>query len=168
MTRNNLADHLAWLLHNTSLSKPTTPVFPSNSDPSSFEEPQSQPRGSLNRPHTRTNSFADSDLEFKPHDAAPENANGLSTAGNALEDITEATLGDWNMGRLTSTSKSKKPSLFSKLDQLPTPAPTTERKPLTRVGETTVPSSKWIDAHGLVLFSADLCRCPKLPPEETE
>lgn len=141
MTRNNLADHLTWLLRNTSLSKPTTTVFPSNNECSSLEASQSQPRSSVNGSQALPALLPDSDLEHKPQVAVSRNPDGQSAAGNVLEETTEATLDNWNMGRLTSTSKSKKPSLVSRLEQLPTPTPTKEQKPLKRFKDAAPPTA---------------------------
>lgn len=146
MTRNNLADHLIWLLRNTSLSKPTSPAFPSNSDPSSLEfsqsqsQSQSQSRSSLQNSQSRSNTQSNPSARTSSRETVPGNAHGLSTAGDALEDICEVKLEDGTMGRLTSATKAKKPSLLSK-DLLPTPAPTTEQRPLKRTRDTVVPTA---------------------------
>jgi hypothetical protein len=113
--------------------------------------------------------LADSDLEHKPQVAVSRNPDGQSAAGNVLEELTEATLDNWNMGRLTSTSKSKKPSLVSKLEQLPTPTPTKEPKPLKRAKDAAAPTAS-TSAPGMTLryfFIANLGRHHYSPAEKT-
>ncbi|KAI6783824.1 ATP-dependent helicase-like protein [Emericellopsis cladophorae] len=57
----------------------------------------------------------------RPDIRAPaEPSHGPTIADSDIEeDLAEITADDWNMGRLKSASKSKKPSLLSRVDQLP-------------------------------------------------
>lgn len=118
MTRNNLTDHLSWLLNNITLCQPTTPPFSTTVSP---EYPQIQfsqlQTASVPVPTSRSRQRDTNNLRNR----ASAEVNGLRVRGNAVQDTEEVVAVDGNMGRLTSTTKSKKPSLFSKQEQLPTP-----------------------------------------------
>ena len=120
MTRNNLDDHLSWLLHDISLVKPTTPPLPPTSHQSQTE---------ISRLPVHTNSQRDSVIDLSSGSFATAGlqasftVNGSEGRGDATQEIEEVTWEDGNMGRLTSASKSKKPSLVSKPRQLPTQVP---------------------------------------------
>ena len=115
MTRNNLADHLTWLLRNTSICKPNAPNFPINSD-SSFLEP-SPPRNRAINPPGPSQSFS---VAGSISSQTPQIVNGPVHVGEAdEEDFLEVKEEEWNMGLLKSASKAKKPSLLSRADQLP-------------------------------------------------
>ncbi|KAF4123946.1 bloom syndrome protein [Geosmithia morbida] len=158
MTRNNLSDHLTWLLRNTSLAVPKTLELPSNSNSdASFIEGSSQSqshnrnqnRGSVSSSSTFIeSSLSDSDTRSKPtlnrqqSSAKPKvTRSAAPTAGNEPLRITEVRQKEeeeedeeeeaWaEMGRMAAAASQKKPSLVSKLDQLPTPVPTkTPRNP---------------------------------------
>lgn len=125
MTRNNLADHLSWLLQNFALSKPTTPSFPRATEASLSGLSQSQhsdssgPRHNVCRSHTNQGEAGNQDNSFS------RGIDGSGKPRSALQVTEQVTTGEDNMGRLTSTTKSKKPSLVSKQTLLLTPASTT-------------------------------------------
>lgn len=128
MTKNNLKDHLAWLLGNLQLSIPAGPSFPAAHDAhessGSFASLPSQPH--TGEPNTRP-----------PAPAAVASSSGTvgapqvdltidddSLAEIALEDFTTGYGQEQGMARLT-TKSTRKPSLVSKQEQLPTPAAST-------------------------------------------
>ncbi|KAK0372680.1 RecQ family ATP-dependent DNA helicase [Colletotrichum limetticola] len=128
MTRNNLGDHLSWLLSNVALSKPTDLAFPPAHDPSGADSSQSQSRfGS---------SSSQQELPTRPN---PQSIPGRTHAGSALHvldaveqprDSRVATTGNSaSMARLTSSTRPRKPSLAVKQQQPPqqllTPSSTT-------------------------------------------
>ncbi|RDA94471.1 hypothetical protein CP533_2296 [Ophiocordyceps camponoti-saundersi (nom. inval.)] len=114
MTRNNLAEHLTWLMSNASSTKPAAQTFPASGAHAPSQPPQSQtstasaPRSravnSINRGNTCDSDARGDDLTV-PRD-----------------DTVEAR----SMGRLTSTTKSKKPLLISQ--QLLTPSATGDER----------------------------------------
>jgi hypothetical protein len=118
MTRNNLADQVAWLLRNTSLSRPTILSFPNNSDLSSSGLSQSSSRkftrdSEANRQSgPESQSLSSSDTISQPLYPTLPSARSLTTARHAI--TPGESLEEGNMGRLTSASKSKKPSLVSR------------------------------------------------------
>lgn len=127
MTRNNLANHLAWLLNNIQLSRPIGPSLPAvhdtfDSSRSSLSE-SSQPAPSANASNATSNASASQravvidsidltldDSLFADDDPEEENIAAERIAGS-------------EMARLI-TKSTKKPSLVSRQEQLPTP-PTT-------------------------------------------
>ncbi|KAG8165221.1 hypothetical protein KVR01_005496 [Diaporthe batatas] len=128
MTKNNLKDHLAWLLGNLQLSAPVGPSFPTANDAfessRSFASLSSLP--SSGEPNARVPG---------PAPAAPSSStveapsidftiDDDSLAEIALEDITNGNRQEQGMARLAAKS-TRKPSLVSKQEQLPTPAPST-------------------------------------------
>ncbi|KAF4459666.1 bloom syndrome [Fusarium albosuccineum] len=121
MTRNNLAEHLSWLLNDQARFKPATPPFPSCSDASQAGPSQSQRSDSQGRqtfqsePSIRTRDGSQSNND------ASNTSNGRGGLGGGLRDTDQVTLEDEAMARLMSSSKSKKPSLVSRPQQLPTP-----------------------------------------------
>lgn len=127
MTRNNLQDQLKWLLRDATLSRPVTLPLPNN-DSQGFSSSSSQDPSlvSVNgsQPHTRV-SVNETETATNQLQTGPGGA--LSRAGDAVHYITKETLEDGTMGRLTSSVKSKKPSLISRQDHLLTPTPTTSR-----------------------------------------
>ncbi|KAJ4163414.1 hypothetical protein LMH87_005146 [Akanthomyces muscarius] len=112
MTRNNLADHLTWLLNNISLSTPRqldlptpTGLYLGASDAS-----DSIPPPSTNSQVLRRQGKPQSSHESQPLSSLP--VNGLhERSGHEPPARDTAQLSQDNMGRLTSTTKSKKPSL---------------------------------------------------------
>ncbi|KFA70426.1 hypothetical protein S40285_00649 [Stachybotrys chlorohalonatus IBT 40285] len=134
MTRNNLSEHLSWLLKNIALSKPDIPAFPGALDTSLTLE-SSQPR-ILQPPEDIRSSTIDVTQprnRRNPPLSAVSEPNGTEGRGRAVLDQDVVTIGTDNMGRLTSTTKSKKPSLLSRQDYLLTPSSrdTTARASLT-------------------------------------
>ncbi|KAF4337054.1 hypothetical protein FBEOM_9043 [Fusarium beomiforme] len=130
MTRNNLAEHLSWLLNDQASFKPATPSFPACSDSSQTGLSPSQHSSSQARKNLRA---ATSDL---PEDATQGRGDASSTSNGqpGLDPTSRQTdqviLDDDDdddiMGRLVLSSKVKKPSLVSKTQQFPTPSATTE------------------------------------------
>ena len=138
MTRNNLADHLTWLLSNVALTKPRVLAFPGASDPTSLEASQSQNLRNPARP--QTNSFPTSALEIgvttptRPSRAADNTAR----RGNELPVTQQVIVGKHSMGRLTSTTKPKKLLLVSQQpQQLLTPSATSDGRGKHRATQAT-------------------------------
>lgn len=128
MTKNNLKDHLAWLLGNLQLSTPVGPSLPTAHD--AFENSRSSASlsslPSSGEPNTRLPAPApaassSSIVEAPQIDLTIDDD---SLAEIALEDITTGHGQEQGMARLTSKS-TRKPSLVSKQEQLPTPAAST-------------------------------------------
>lgn len=136
MTRNNLANHLAWLLSHAELSRPTGPVLPSvSSDPiassrSSFVSSQqtlvpglSQNQSACPPPRAQPVNLAfDSDDELE---LAAIDDDTVIPAEEEVEQLgTRTRIGtSASMARLTAKPTSK-PSLMCKQTQLPTPSTT--------------------------------------------
>lgn len=128
MTKNNLKDQLAWLLGNLQLSTPVGPSLPTA--PDSFESSRSfaslSSLPSSGEPNARVPArapAASSSLAVE----APQidlTIDEDSLAETALDDITTGHGQEHGMARLTAKS-TRKPSLVSKQEQLPTPAPST-------------------------------------------
>ncbi|KAG7131208.1 ATP-dependent helicase SGS1 like protein [Verticillium longisporum] len=117
MTRNNLGDHLAWLLGNIAITKPTCPSYPQNLSlsqsqlkPASFETKSSLSNIAVKRAHSAPNEIA---AAAHANDTPKHTVRDPGGAPNAHED----------MAKLMSASKPHKPSLLSKNQQLPTPDP---------------------------------------------
>lgn len=147
MTRNNLKDHLAWLVSNVHLSRPTGPSLPNvheaffDNPPRSFtsvssqQQQQRQPHGSdaPARANASSSASASTTATRPSRNPAPEDFDfddELSLDDDTIVlDEEEDPLGSdtvvraADMARLT-TKSAKKPSLMSKQEQLPTP-PTT-------------------------------------------
>jgi bloom syndrome protein len=127
MTRNNLDDHISWLLNNIALSKPVTIGFPTpTTGTSSFSvDVVSQSQSASQQ---TTSSQVDSGQCAAAAAAVAgglgsRHVRGVEARGGAVQETSEVIRVDETMGRLTSTSKPKKPSLVSKAArQLPTPA----------------------------------------------
>ncbi|KAH7163091.1 hypothetical protein B0J13DRAFT_537798 [Dactylonectria estremocensis] len=125
MTRNNLADHLPWLLKNLDLPKPLTLAFPSASDTSGSGASQSQSCGSSGTQEAETETIIDSKNEPSPRRTTLSRSNGLGGTSKPLRDSDQVLVTEYAMARLTSSVKTKKPSLVSKAQpQLLTPAST--------------------------------------------
>lgn len=130
MTKNNLKDHLAWLLGNLQLSIPVGPSLPAAHD--AFDNSRSF--ASL----STQSSTGDSSARLPaPAPAPAASSSGTieaaqidltldddSLAEIALEDLTAGHGQEQGMARLTAKS-TRKPSLVSKQEQLPTPAAST-------------------------------------------
>lgn len=137
MTRNNLANHLSWLLSNVQLSRPTGPSLPAVHDAfdtsRSFTSVSSQPSLSARRTHSQNAPLPPnaSTIASSARSSRPDLEVDLTLDDEpvVLEEEEEAQLGretvvrSAGMARLT-TKPTKKPSLVSKQEQLPTP-PTT-------------------------------------------
>ncbi|RCI15173.1 hypothetical protein L249_6880 [Ophiocordyceps polyrhachis-furcata BCC 54312] len=114
MTRNNLAEHLTWLMSNVSSTKPAVQTFPASGAHAPSQPPQSQ-TSTASAPRSRA---ANSTNRGNICDSDPR--------GDGLTASRENTAGARSMGRLTSTTKSKKPLLVSQ--QLPTPCATGDER----------------------------------------
>lgn len=144
MTRNNLNDHLPWLLRDTSICKPNTPVFPRNIDSTSFEASQTQSRA----PKPESLSQTALNIGSIPS-RTPRTVNGPKQVGDAPDEdfLAEVKEEDWNMGSMRSASKSKKPSLLSRVDSLPTYTSSTQHKPSRPSRETSVQPKRSPSRH---------------------
>ncbi|KAJ3495437.1 hypothetical protein NLG97_g3399 [Lecanicillium saksenae] len=122
MTRNNLADHLTWLLNNVSLSRslhrdlPTpTGLYLSASDTSDSIPPPSTNSQVLRRQEKIQTLQRPQTLSSLPANGLRER-NGQEPPARDLAQLSQD-----NMGRLTSTTKSKKPSLVFQQSENTTP-----------------------------------------------
>lgn len=128
MTKNNLKDHLAWLLANLQLSTPAGPSLPAAHDAfdnsRSFASLSSQPSsGEANArlPATAAAASSSGTVEGAQIDLTLDDD---SLAEIVLEDFANGHGQEQGMARLT-TKSTRKPSLVSKQEQLPTPAAST-------------------------------------------
>ncbi|XEU98028.1 hypothetical protein FSHL1_003315 [Fusarium sambucinum] len=120
MTRNNLAEHLSWLLNDQARSKPATPSFPVCNDSSQADLSQPQHSGSQVRQTSQpVTSISIGDDPQSIRDAS----NGRGAPDRRLRQTDPVILDDDEdtMGRLVLSSKAKKPSLVSRPQQLLTP-----------------------------------------------
>lgn len=137
MTRNNLPNHLSWLLSNVQLSRPTGPSLPAVHDAfdtsRSFASVSSQASLGARRHHSQNappppnasaiaSSATSSRPEFGANLALDDEPFVLDEEENQLG--REIVVKRAAMARLT-TKPTKKPSLVSKQEQLPTLPPTT-------------------------------------------
>ncbi|KAJ2977657.1 hypothetical protein NQ176_g4247 [Zarea fungicola] len=118
MTRNNLADHLTWLLSSISISRPHRKDFPA---PAGVYLGNSELPDSISPPSTNSGTSRRQDkAKTPPSSNLP--IDGLhERTSQALPDRDPAQPSQDNMGRLTSTTKSKKPSLISQQSVNATP-----------------------------------------------
>ncbi|KAI2780764.1 hypothetical protein F4815DRAFT_469034 [Daldinia loculata] len=126
MTRNNLRDHLSWLLANVALTAPNAPILPPARDQPSSDIPSSLPHSTARRSETRTKDVAEpslyptlpdiQSLHTEPPDGSTKLARPLEVSGGVA-------VGE-KMGRLTSKSGSKRPALILRQEQLLTPTST--------------------------------------------
>ncbi|KAI1093660.1 hypothetical protein F5B19DRAFT_449235 [Rostrohypoxylon terebratum] len=135
MTRNNLGDHLPWLLANVALNAPNAPLLPPAPNQSASDPTSSLDRSTNRRPETRNRPVAESPLyPILPvpvsHPVEPESTNG-STQSIAKppqvprgETVAGREKEAENMARLTSRSGSKRPTLLLRQEQLLTPTST--------------------------------------------
>lgn len=134
MTRNNLAEHLSWLLDDRGRSKPATPSFPVCSDSSQTGLIQSQHSDSQARQSLQAaTSFRPEEVP-RPRGDASNTTNGRGELGSTLRQADHVILDDDEndddtMGRLMLSSKAKKPSLVSRPQQLLTPSSLTPKNP---------------------------------------
>ncbi|KAI0894853.1 hypothetical protein F4806DRAFT_99384 [Annulohypoxylon nitens] len=135
MTRNNLGDHLPWLLANVALNAPNAPVLPPASNQSASDPTPSLDRSTNRNKETRTRPVIDSPLYPVlpvPQPAEPELANGSTQSAAKPLQVPrgETVVGRGkeaeSMGRLTSKSGSKRPTLLLRQEQLLTPTSTRE------------------------------------------
>ncbi|EWZ91704.1 bloom syndrome protein [Fusarium oxysporum f. sp. lycopersici MN25] len=128
MTRNNLAEHLSWLLNHQACSKPVTPSFPVCSDSSQISLPQSQHSSSQARQNIRTTTSDRPEVVTRGRSDASGTSNGRAGLGPISRQTDQVIFDDEEdaMGRLVLSSKAKKPSLVSKPQQFPTPSTATQ------------------------------------------
>ncbi|KAL6698534.1 hypothetical protein J3F84DRAFT_363141 [Trichoderma pleuroticola] len=122
MTRNNLPDNIAWLLKNAALSRPTAPQFPQTSDTASFRFTQSQStNGRTADLSQETTVSAGSDRRANQ---APGSwsSNGPPKREEASQNTEVVVLEDDSMGRLSLSTKSRKPVLLSQNVQRAAPS----------------------------------------------
>ncbi|KAI2473691.1 hypothetical protein F4781DRAFT_379898 [Annulohypoxylon bovei var. microspora] len=133
MTRNNLRDHLPWLLANVALNAPNAPVLPPASNQSISDPTSSFDRFTNPRPETRPRPVPESPLYPVlpvPRPVQPESTNGSTKpAAKPLqvprgETVAERENENESMGRLASKSGSKRPTLVLRQEQLLTPTST--------------------------------------------
>lgn len=123
MTRNNLGDHLAWLLRCIDLSTPLGPELPHATDP--LDSPNTLFPVSSQDVQAGTHSSASSFLDPDPSPADLEvalitNAGAANTSES--QGITEGSGEIDTMAKLTSSTKSKKPGLVVAQRQSSKPA----------------------------------------------
>ncbi|KAI8632220.1 hypothetical protein F5Y19DRAFT_472243 [Xylariaceae sp. FL1651] len=133
MTRNNLNDHLSWLLANINLSKPNAPVLPPVRDSTSAaSSPVDEtvfftPTAGLS-PETRPNDPSTTQLyPSLPGEPSrpPASVDGKTVSNIRLQENRRGEAAGENMGRLVSKSNAKRPNLILRQEQLPSPASTT-------------------------------------------
>ncbi|KAI1214010.1 uncharacterized protein F4807DRAFT_410133 [Annulohypoxylon truncatum] len=133
MTRNNLGDHLPWLLANVALNAPNAPVLPPASNQSPSDPTSSLDRSTNLRPQTRRRPVPESSLYPilpVPQPVQPDSTNGSNkSAAKPLqvprgETVAGRERETESMGRLTSKSGSKRPTLVLRQEQLLTPTST--------------------------------------------
>ncbi|KAK0392699.1 hypothetical protein NLU13_2194 [Sarocladium strictum] len=145
MTRNNLANHIAWLLQNVHLCKPTSPAYPAISESSSSsQEPRRQTQNSSatsRQQDPQAISTSDPTVGQTRHTARPSrSAHAFATDLDLTSEEEEVvTVDPAAMGKLTSSTKVKKPTLLSRQPQAPKSSsnsddgsrqhPTTTRRP---------------------------------------
>lgn len=133
MTRNNLSDHLSWLLKNVAVSKPTAHEFPNTSDTSSFHFSQSQSTDvPTANPSQATTASSGIDRRITRIEES-----GRSNGPPKRDDVQETEvveLEDDSMGRLSLSTKPKKKSLLSQNVQLSTPS-TADNRSKQRLNE---------------------------------
>ncbi|RGP70564.1 bloom syndrome [Fusarium sporotrichioides] len=123
MTRNNLAEHLSWLLNDQARSKPAIPSFPVCSDSSQAGLSQSQhPDSQVRQTSQPVTSVSIGNDPQSTRDAS----NGRGALDRRSRQTDPVILDDNDddedtMGRLILSSKAKKPSLVSRPQQLLTP-----------------------------------------------
>ncbi|KAI1334754.1 hypothetical protein F5Y15DRAFT_400252 [Xylariaceae sp. FL0016] len=142
MTRNNLSDHLNWLLANNNLSSPNAPILPAIRDQVPRDRSPSDATTSFYTPATEIPPAS------RPKDLAPPSlypplpsdwnrqptfANGSIESVPVSQDLHDegvVTVAG-SMGRLVSKSGSKRPNLVLAQEQLLTPTSTTTNLSLT-------------------------------------
>lgn len=143
MTRNNLPDNIAWLLKNAVLSKPTAPQFPQTSDTASFRSTQSQStNGRTADLSQETTVSAGSDR--RTNQAQSWSSNGPPKKEEASQNTEVVVLEDNSMGRLTLSSKSRKPVLLSQNVQREAPSSADGRSKQV-LNESLKPNGAWIN-----------------------
>ncbi|ORY62198.1 uncharacterized protein BCR38DRAFT_525239 [Pseudomassariella vexata] len=144
MTRNNLRDHLTWLLANVALSAPNAPLLPDARDlPGELSTlganafPPSTSHPTLG---TTARTTGRSESSFSVPHAAVRSLRSTATNDSrtptrqAREGLDEDGIAESqaNMGRLVQNSASRKRTLVVQQEQLLTPASTTGAGPLQR------------------------------------
>lgn len=126
MTRNNLADHLSWLLNDLSLPKPTTPQLPTTADGSQSAPARSQSWDSSLARQVGLEDQKNTEERNLQKRATSNKPNGLESSSRNAQHLDLLTATENSMARLTSSGKANKPGLVSKpQQQLLTPASTT-------------------------------------------
>ncbi|KAI1802225.1 hypothetical protein F4811DRAFT_530507 [Daldinia bambusicola] len=130
MTRNNLRDHLSWLLANVALTAPNAPILPSARDqPSSATSATSSSltNSTSSNSETRSKHLTDSPLYPILPDIQTLHPEPPDGSTKPVAKPLEASGGDTvreKMGRLSSKSGSKRPTLVLRQEQLLSPTST--------------------------------------------
>lgn len=126
MTRNNLPDHLSWLLNNIAISRPPARPCPNANDSFRSENTLSQQSSGPVPSRKPSNTASNYENRHPPEPGLLNKSNGLRdqvrVAQDPVELISEEEDEEFEMGRLTSTAKSKKPSLVLKHEHHSSPA----------------------------------------------
>ncbi|KAH7248376.1 hypothetical protein B0J15DRAFT_596567 [Fusarium solani] len=122
MTRNNLAEHLSWLLNDQGRYKPAIPPFLRGSDASQTGLSQTQHSDSQERRRFQPEPSNRPDDESHLNDAVPTTPYRPGGLGARFRDTDQVRVEDDTMARLKSSSKSRKPSLVSRPQQLLSPS----------------------------------------------
>ncbi|OTB15562.1 hypothetical protein K445DRAFT_317820 [Daldinia sp. EC12] len=126
MTRNNLRDHLSWLLANVALTAPNAPLLPSPRDHQSSSNISSSSLTNSDSSNSETRSKPVTEPPLYPvlpdiQSLHPEPPDGSTRpVAKPLEASGGNTVGE-KMGRLVSKSGSKRPTLFLRQEQLLSP-----------------------------------------------
>ncbi|OTB07626.1 hypothetical protein M426DRAFT_317933 [Hypoxylon sp. CI-4A] len=132
MTRNNLRDHLSWLLANVALTAPNAPVLPPasiqpTSDLTSASDRTTNPR----RVEKRLNTVPElplypvlPNLDTQTSPSKPTHGSTESVARPREASGEDTVAGKERMGRLASKSGSKRPTLLLRQEQLLSPTST--------------------------------------------
>ncbi|OIW35158.1 hypothetical protein CONLIGDRAFT_567655, partial [Coniochaeta ligniaria NRRL 30616] len=127
MTRNNLKDHISWLLRNTASTQPVGPALPTPRATLDIAQTaaQSTSRETLNSTGQRPNALSNPTTST----TQPPSRTSISTDAARSQEENEST-GAVGMAKLTSSTKSRKPGLVitheqpRQQQQLLTPAST--------------------------------------------
>ncbi|KJZ78332.1 hypothetical protein HIM_02370 [Hirsutella minnesotensis 3608] len=124
MTRNNLVEHLSWLLNNVASTRPAAHAYPTPSE--SISQISSQTRRAALDPESQSQTAASAGTEpARPSNPPPREHRERIDRGDDLIVTHETVVEARSMGRLTSTTKPKKPLLVSQIpQQLLTPSAT--------------------------------------------
>lgn len=155
MTRNNLRDHLTWMLANV-LSTPNTPLLPAVGDlPANLPAPQSglhpaisnvEPSGTSRRSPARQTAVASqASSALRPartHESVARQGHSEVEEEKTLIEVDGGQLQQSTMGKLVLASASKRRGLAVTPNQLLTPTSTTDVGPLQRAYSASLQTAK--------------------------